>query len=592
MALLKPIQPSFGSGEISPLAFARVDIDRYRSALRTCRNFIVQPQGGVANRPGTRFVAEVKDSSKEVKLQEFIFNEDQAYILEFGDEYVRFYTNGARVSVTSSEQVEWNVATNYVVGDYVTLAGGTVYYCIDDNVGFSPDAYPATWTASSVYEEPTPYLEADLGDLKFESSADVTYITHPDYQPRTLTRFGATDFRLELYDPQDGPFAPENVTSTTVTPDATSGSVSLTASSGIFASTDVGALFKVTHFVDGQKLSTSLSSTGATSSINAYTTWRIITHGTWSAKFDIQKSSDGGSTWTVIRSFSSVDDYNVDTSGTEDVEVHTEPFLVRVNVTSYTSGTINLDLTSDSYFQDGIGEITTFNAATSVYMDTITDIGATDATDQWSYGAWSATRGYPAVSRFFQDRLCFASTTAEPQTVWMSRTGHYNSFVRHLTLLDTDGVTINLPSRQVNQINGLVGLTRLLVLTNASVWSVGSTSTGVITPSTIDTKIENYRGASGVIPVIVGNEIIYMQTNGKTVRNLGFELASESFTGSELNILAKHLFDKWTITDMAYQQDPDSVIWCLRSDGVLLGCTYIPDQNLVAWHWHDTGHDL
>ena len=174
----------------------------------------------------------------------------------------------------------------------------------------------------------------------------------------------------------------------------------------------------------------------------------------------------------------------------------------------------------------------------------------------------------------------------------MSRTGFYNSFLRHLTLLDTDGITINLPSRQVNQINNLIGLTRLLILTNASVWSVGSSSTGVITPTTIDTKIENYRGSSGVVPVIVGNEVIYMQTNGKTVRNLGFELASESFTGSELNILAKHLFDKWTITDMAYQQDPDSIIWALRSDGVLLGCTYLPEQNLVAWHWHDTGHDL
>ena len=299
MALINPIQPTFGSGELSPAAFARVDIDRYRSGLRTCRNFIVQPQGGVANRPGTRYVAEVKDSSKTTIVQEFIFNEDQSYILEFGDEYVRFYTNGARVSVTSSEIAEWNVATAYVVGDYATLAGGTVYYCIDNNTGFSPDTYPETWTASSVYEEPTPYAEEDLTDLKFESSADVTYITHPDYQPRTLTRYGATDFRVELYDPQDGPFAPENVTTTTVSSDGTTGSVSLTASSSVFASTDVGALFKVTHFVDGQKVSSSLTGTGATSSISAYTTWRIITHGTWNAKFDIEKSSDGGSTWTV-----------------------------------------------------------------------------------------------------------------------------------------------------------------------------------------------------------------------------------------------------------------------------------------------------
>ena len=600
MALIRPITPSFSTGEVSPPIYARIDITRYKSALRKCRNFIIQPHGGAANRPGTRFVALTKYSSSETQsaiVQEFIFNEEQTYILEFGDYYVRFYTSGARVSVVASSFSSWSAATAYTRGDYVTLAGGTIYYLeAAQSTNQNPSTNSPTWAASAVYEEPTPYLEADVGNLRFESSADVIYITHPDYQPRTLTRFGATDFRLELYDPQDGPFAPENnvtgqgiVDDVSVSASTLTGSVSLTATSAIFVSTDVGALFKVTHFVDGQKISSSLTGTGSTSSIESFTTWRLITHGTWTAKFDIEKSSDGGTTWTVIRSFSSVNDFNVDTSGTEDPEVHTTPFKIRITVTSYTSGTLNVDLTSDAYYQDGIGEITTYNAATSVWITTIQDLGETGNTTSWAHGAWSATRGYPAISRFYQDSLWFAATDSEPQTLWKSRTGFYDSFLRHSVLLDTDGITINLPSRQINKINGLVGLTRLIVLTTASEWSVGSSSTGVITPTTIDTRIENYRGSNGVSPVIVGNEVIYIQSNGKTVRNLGFELASDSFTGGEINILAKHLFDKWTIIDMAYQQDPDSTIWALRSDGMLLSCTYLREQEVVAWGWHDTG---
>lgn len=591
MALIRPIQPAFSGGEVSPHIYARIDIEKYKLSLRKCRNFILHPHGGASNRAGTRFVAETKYSTlnKSVVVRPFIYNESTTYILEWGDQYVRFYTNGARLSITASSVAEWAIGTNYAIGDYATLAGGTIYYCTSANVGHSPDLYPASWTASAVYERPTPYLEADLQDLKFISSADVIYITHPDYQPRTLTRNGATDWTLALYDPQDGPFAPENVDDISISASALTGSISLTATSAIFASTDVGALFRVRHFVDGGTVSEAKTGTGSTASLNCFTTWRLITHGTWTAKFDIEKSTDGGTTWTTIRSFSGADDFNVDTHGTEDPEVHTVPFKLRITVTSYTSGTLNIDLSSDAYYQSGIVEITTFNASTSVWGNSITDLGGTANSTLWSHGAWSGTRGYPAVSTFFQDRLVFASTYLEPQTLWMTQTGNYTSFYRHSPLLDTDGITIPIPSRQVNQINGLVPLTRLIVLTGASEWSIGSTSTGVITPTTVDTRIEGYRGSSGTTPIVVGNEVIYMQNNGKTVRNLGFDLGSDSFTGDEVNILSKHLFDKWTILDLGYQQDPDSIIWALRDDGILLGCTYVKAQNVAGWNWHDTG---
>ena len=135
---------------------------------------------------------------------------------------------------------------------------------------------------------------------------------------------------------------------------AVTGSVTLTSSASLFAALHVGALFKLKHFIEGQVDSTAFSSATTSSGIKCFRTWRLITHGTWTGKFHVEKSDDGGSTWTVIRSFSSADDFNANTSGTEDVESNPQPFLVRINMYSYTSGTANIDLTTDSFFQEGI----------------------------------------------------------------------------------------------------------------------------------------------------------------------------------------------------------------------------------------------
>ena len=594
MSLIRPIQPSFTSGEVSPSIYSRIDIDQYHSGLRRCRNFIVHPHGGVSNRPGTRFVAETKDSTKESIVQEFIFSASQKYVLEIGHEYIRFYTEGARIDADTP--ISWSVSTAYEEGEYVTYSSSTAtstYYSIQDGTGQYPtESSSAYWTEQTCYEIPTTYQEEDLQDLRFETSADVIYITHKDYQPATLSRLGAANWVLEDYEPDDGPFMPENLEETfSLSSSALTGSVSLASTTAIFASTHVGALFRLTHYIESQKVAAALASVTTTSSIKCFSTWRIITHGTWTGKISIQKSNDGGTTWNELRSFSSTNDFNANTYGSEDVEGNPYPFLVRVNMYSYSSGTCNVDLTTDAFYHDGVARVTAVHSVISATATVIKGFGATTATTSWAEGSWSDYQGYPRVSRFFQDRLCFASTPGEPQTLWFTQTGNYQSFFRHSTLLDTDGITVTLPSRQVNEINGLVALTTLIVLTTASEWSVGPGGSGVLTPSSVLVKIQGYRGSYGINPVVVGNEALFVQANGKVVRNIGYDFASDTFTGQELNVYSKHLFDKWTIIDACYQQDPDTIIWFLRSDGRLVGATFMKEQQVIGWHWSDTGAD-
>jgi len=588
MPPLSVIQPSFSGGEYSPALFSRVDISKYSTGLRKCRNFIIHPHGGASNRPGTKFVARTKYNDKKCRVVRFVYSTDESYVLEFGDYYVRFFTDQSPLLAQNVEA--WSASINYASNDFVTYSAATYMSILDNNLSQNPASATTYWTEQEEYEITSPYPEDDLAKLRFESSADVIYITHPDYQTRTLTRYGYADWEFALYSSDDGPFMPENINDAmTMDPSALTGQITVTSAGPYFDSDMVGNLFKLRHYIEGQIAQQSFSGTGQTSGIKCFTTWRLLTHGEWTGTLQIELSADDGSTWNVIRGFSSKDDFNVNTYGTEDITIYDGPFLVRVNVTSYTSGSIEVDLSTDPFYQEGIVRTITYNSSTSMTADVIKEIGSTDATAEWSEGAWSDYRGWPAVARFFQDRLCFSGTYTEPMTTWMTQIGNYISFIRHNPLLDDDGITANLPSRQLNAINGLIAFKKLIALTSASEWTIGAVSGTALTPSTTEQSVEGYRGSWGLDPAMVGNECIYVQANSKVIRNLQYQLSTDGFAGNDLNILARHLFERYTIVDIAYQQDPDSVVWFLRNDGKLLGMTYVPEQEVIAWHWHDTG---
>lgn len=195
MAKVAPIQTNFSGGEMGPLTRGRVDIDRYKTGLETCLNYIPSLQGGLYRRPGSKFVSEIKASANTARLIEFEFSVTQAYVLEFGDEYIRFYKDQGQI-----------------------------------------ESSPGT-----PYEIVTTYQETDLFDLKFVQSADVLYIVHEDYAPRKLSRTSDTAWTLTTIDFQDGPYLPLNATATTLTPSAATGTaVTLTASSTTGINTNTG----------------------------------------------------------------------------------------------------------------------------------------------------------------------------------------------------------------------------------------------------------------------------------------------------------------------------------------------------------------
>ena len=283
-----PIQTSFNTGELSELMYGRVDFDRYKSALATCLNWIPRTQGPLTRRPGTYFCDEVKDSTKATRLVAFTYSTVQSYIIEFGDLYVRFKKNNAPVTLTAQNitgitqanpaVLTYNGADTYANGDHVDITGvvgmtevnGRRFKVANVNAGAntfqlqtvdgtnvnstSYTAWSSGGTVAEVYTLTTTYAEADLFELKFVQSADVLYIFHPDYPTASLNRAADASWTLTELTLLDGPYLPENTTTTTLTPSAFApgAGVTLTASAvtGInndagFAATDVGRYIRI-----------------------------------------------------------------------------------------------------------------------------------------------------------------------------------------------------------------------------------------------------------------------------------------------------------------------------------------------------------
>lgn len=151
MARVHPIFPNFTAGELSPLLYGRVDFEKYANGAKQIVNMFARPHGPVERRAGTHFVAEVKDSTKKTALIRFEFNIEQAYIIEFGNLYMRFYKDGGRIESPPGTAVEIS----------------------------------------------TPYTEAQLFEVKYIQSADTMYCFQKDTSVRKLVRLSHTSWQLK-----------------------------------------------------------------------------------------------------------------------------------------------------------------------------------------------------------------------------------------------------------------------------------------------------------------------------------------------------------------------------------------------------------
>lgn len=512
MANVRTLQRSFAGGEVTPEFFGRIDEVKYQTGAATMRNFIALPHGPVANRPGTRFVRAVKDSTKRTRVIPFTFSTTQTFAIELGAGYFRFHTQGATLG--PGTPAAYSGITAYAAGDLVA-SGGLNYYCFAAPPApgnAPPNAFFWYALPASIYEIPNPYLEADLFDIHFVQSADVLTLVHPNYRPRELRRLGATKWVLSTIS-----FVPDIGAPTGVTATATSGSGSTTYKYKVGAVTENG-------------LNESLPSAEATVTNNL-----------------LSSGSKNTVTWSAVTG------------------------AFRYNVYKKSNGLF--------------GYIGQTDGLSFVDENIAADLGKTPPNVS---NPFSGTGDYPGAVSYFEQRRAFAGTINKPQNIWMTKSGTESNLSFSLPTRDDDSINFRIAAREANTIRHIVPLSDMILLTSSAEWRITSQNTDAITPTSISVKPQSYIGANNAQPAIINNTLLYAAARGGHVRELGYSDKFAGYVTGDLSLRAPHLFDGLDIVDIAYVKAPQPVVWFVSSSGKLLGLTYVPEQQVSAWHQHDT----
>jgi hypothetical protein len=642
--MAKISQPTFSAGEVSPSVYGRVDLARYYTGLRTCRNFIVRQYGGVANRPGTEFVCEVKDSADTTRLFPFVFSTDQSYVVEMGDAYLRFIQDGAQLELGLGDVSTWSNVTAYTAGQYVKYSS-VIYRAKQASTNKQPDVEPTYWLAQSIYELNGTYAHTEVDDAKYVQSADVMTFVHPDYQPKELRRSGTFSWTWSSFANENGPFLDINTTTTTIYASAETGSVTLTASAAVFTSSMVGGLIRLDEqdlsiippWEPSKKLVASgvspfgmlRRSDGKTYKCLSTALGSVQTTGTVRPTHDTGSEFDGDGTLISGTGYVGVE-WEYQHSGFGIVQITgftsstqvTGTVLVRLpntvvggtaaggtwshtgdgadttwSVTGATSGasvdyTVTVAgtvLAPSQYSVNPTTDILTFVTAPGLGdAIVITELARNYLTDQWYMGAWSNEYGYPSCVTYYQDRLCFASNAEKPQTVWTSKSSDYVNFGTSVPTEDDDAITFTVNARQVNAIRDMVPLDSMILLTSDAEWRVTEGQDQVLTPDSVGVRVQSFYGAADLQAVVYGRSALFVQDRGSQVRDLTYSIQVDGYEGTDRTLLADHLFRGYSIVDHAFARIPYSALFAIRDDGTLLTFTYLPDQEVAGWARHDT----
>lgn len=373
-------------------------------------------------------------------------------------------------------------------------------------------------------------------------------------------------------------------------PSATSGNdVTITAMKDAFTPGMVNSHIKLTQQAENQseRIEIQASSiTEETKSIRVGKAWKITTHGTWKGKVTVYHSDDN-KTWQEYRSYKSNNDQNFTESGT----VTTPTWMKAVAVTDADngSGKLTVDFSRNPYSNDGTAKITEVVSPTEVKVSVTTDFANTDKTQVYALSSWNDDNGYPKMACFFQDRLVLAATKKEPYSIWMSRTGDYPNFGIEKVdggVTDDSAIKADLITRNGFEILHLVPAKDLVILTTGNEWIIEGSS--VITPAKINPRPQTMRGSNTCPPQHIGNRIVHVQRSGKTVRDLGYQYDADNYNGDDLTLLATHLTEGHKLVSSTYIQEPNSTLYYVRDDGVLLSLAFIKEQNVFAWSHHKT----
>ena len=520
----------------------RSDLEKYRSGCRTLENMLVTPYGGAQKRAGFSYTATASGKARLFPFQAAI---DKGFILEFTNLSLRFFKRDSPVQSGG--------------GDYTVT---------------------------------TPYAGRDLDKLSLRQINNIAYLVHPNYPVYKLTRFADANWTLAEVSFSHPPMLPENVESsdeiTAVTGGEAGDSIQLTSNFSLFTQDHINGFFQLRHPRDPDEFEVQLAAKNSNN--NTYSDVLTVqgsasfrTQGTWKGTFVVEV--DRGDGYEELARYTSSNDSPANYTASFD---EADRVLMRLKWEHSAAGSSSPGafLEATDAYVEGLVKITAIASAQSATAEVIKGVEA-GATSLWREGAFSPIQGYPRTVCTHEQRVCFGGTEGQPQTIWASAVDDYENFEPGVN--DDQSWSHTIVSGQQNNIQWMESQRALLIGTTGDEWVLSSSKDEtIITPTNVRARRHSRNGSELVPPITVDNATIFAQRGGRVVREMTYAFESDGYQTNELTLLAEHVTGTG-IKEMAWQTQPDQVLWAVTKDGRLLSMTYDRSQNVVGWARHTTG---
>jgi hypothetical protein len=572
-----PLQPSLNAGELGPRMVARTDFAKYPLGCATLENMIPLPQGGATRRPGTVFVAEAGDHNARLRLLPFQFSTRQAYVLEAANGAFRFYKDRGRIDVTDTDAVIVNGDFTAGISGWDNRSSGTGVLGHDAVNGRLNLAADGTGNEAHAEQTVTTTATAEQHVLRFrvigapgdEISLRIgSSSTGADLVDNVGFRTG---WHAYAFTPASSPFYVQfrNETDKTLQID----DVALIDNGPVVLGTPYG-----TDDLAPLKFAQSADTMWICS--QAHPVYKLTRSGHESWSMTEALFHDGP--WQTVNATATT---LIPSAASGNGIALTASAAIGINDgAGFSTDDIGRPVRLQHGSDWGHAMITAVASATSVTADVKSNFGATTAVTEWRLGAWSTATGYPGAIAFFEQRLGFAGSTAQPQTFWLSQSGDFENMRPDDgagSVEDDDALDYTISADQVNAIRWMAPGQKLFMGTVGGEWLVQSDGP-LLTPTDIDVKRQTAFGTADVAPQQMRGRMLFLQRAARKVLEFSFSVEVDNYRALDMTLLADHI-SAGGFVEMAYQQELDSTLWCVRADGQLCTLAYQPDQDVIGW---------
>ena len=437
--------------------------------------------------------------------------------------------------------------------------------------------------AGGIMTVPTTIAESDLDAIRYDRSGDIIYLSIRGQQQKKIERRSERSWSFVYYEPKDGPFLLQNISSTTIKSSALKGNVTLTSNKEIFKEKHVGALFKLIS--SGQTVTKDLSASDTftdtirVTGVGDNRKFFVVITGTWAGTITLQRSFDEGASWEDVETYTANTNPTASPSINDSLDNQIILYRIGFDTDDYTSGVAVVSLQYDLGSTTGIARVNTFTDSKNVDAEVLKDFGSTEPTVDWSEGVWSDFRGYPSAVAFHEGRLWFSGVARYNGSV----SDNYESFDEDVEG-DSGPIFRTIGSGSVDQVNWLLSTNVLVMGTFADEKVIRANSFGdILTPNNTSIRTLDNIGSSDMPPVKIGYEIIF--ASGSQLFGMSTGATSDGefqAQTQELTLFSPEITQPY-ITRLGIQRRPDTRIHCVLEDGNVAILVYSPAEGTRSW---------